>query len=201
MSNPTKTKHGQPCKRCGSTLRYTGDRTCVNCKNTWHKRQTPEKQDQLNAKSLERYYQNREARLNQQKAYYQNNPDAQTARGRRYREKHRDSERRKAKTRRARKKQATLEPWTDDQLKRLFNYFANSCVYCGVSGSNEPLTLDHFVSLDRGGAHALYNIVPSCLSCNSSKGNKDAHQWAKSRDIPEDHIYWIQEIIGGFNNG
>jgi 5-methylcytosine-specific restriction endonuclease McrA len=41
------------------------------------------------------------------------------------------------------------------------------CFYCK---RKRPLTMDHVVPLSRGGAHAAYNIVAACHSCNASKG-------------------------------
>lgn len=40
------------------------------------------------------------------------------------------------------------------------------CFYCGVQGA---LTMDHLIPISRGGRHSIGNIVPACLSCNSSK--------------------------------
>ena len=30
--DPNKVYHGRPCKRCGNTLRWKSDRSCVECK-------------------------------------------------------------------------------------------------------------------------------------------------------------------------
>lgn len=38
--------------------------------------------------------------------------------------------------------------------------------------SDVSLTMDHVIPLSRGGDHSIDNIVPSCFSCNASKGNK-----------------------------
>ncbi len=43
------------------------------------------------------------------------------------------------------------------------------CFYCEGALAT---TIDHFVPLSRGGAHAIGNLVPACLPCNSSKGAK-----------------------------
>ena len=42
----------------------------------------------------------------------------------------------------------------------------DDCVYCG----GEFEHVDHAVPLSRGGPHTLDNLVPSCASCNCSKG-------------------------------
>jgi 5-methylcytosine-specific restriction endonuclease McrA len=65
------------------------------------------------------------------------------------------------------------------ELRRAFEHFGGACAYCG---NTEKLTIDHYVPLSRGGMHASSNIVPACLSCNCSKGAKDAEAWYKTRN-------------------
>lgn len=43
------------------------------------------------------------------------------------------------------------------------------CVYCG---KKKPLTQDHAKPPSKGGKHVVKNVVPACMSCNSSKGTK-----------------------------
>lgn len=47
------------------------------------------------------------------------------------------------------------------------------CQYC--QGSFD--TIDHVIPLTRGGDNMLTNLVPSCRSCNSSKGMKLLSEW------------------------
>lgn len=47
-----------------------------------------------------------------------------------------------------------------------------SCRYCGKSGTSGSLTIDHVVPRSRGGKFTWQNIVASCLSCNSLKGDR-----------------------------
>lgn len=54
------------------------------------------------------------------------------------------------------------------------------CVYCG---SNENLSLDHIISLKRGGNSLHTNFVVACMSCNASKGEKDVFEWCKLHSI------------------
>jgi len=63
----------------------------------------------------------------------------------------------------------TLNEWIEIKL-----YFDNKCCYCG---RELKLTQDHFIPLDKNGSYSKKNIVPSCLSCNCSKTNKDFHEW------------------------
>ncbi|HEY3497681.1 MAG TPA: HNH endonuclease signature motif containing protein [Polyangiaceae bacterium] len=54
------------------------------------------------------------------------------------------------------------------------------CAYCGKPC--DP-TVDHVVPLVRGGVHEASNVVPACLSCNSSKGSKLLSEWKRSESI------------------
>ncbi len=43
------------------------------------------------------------------------------------------------------------------------------CFRCAYCGKKQKLTMDHIVPLSKGGGTTAFNIVPACLSCNSSK--------------------------------
>ena len=51
------------------------------------------------------------------------------------------------------------------------------CYYCGRKCK---LTLDHFESLAKGGAHCVSNIVFACFSCNSRKRDLDPFEFMAS---------------------
>jgi len=77
--------------------------------------------------------------------------------------------------RRAQKLQGTLpEKVPAELVQALFAWYGDVCFYCGKGGQ---LTLDHYVSLKAGGAHALPNLVPSCPRCNSSKRDAEPLAW------------------------
>jgi hypothetical protein len=48
------------------------------------------------------------------------------------------------------------------------------CVFCG---SDKDLTTDHLIARHRGGSDAADNLVLSCKSCNSSRGEKGVFEW------------------------
>ncbi len=54
-----------------------------------------------------------------------------------------------------------------------------SCVYCGAPAD----CFDHVIPRSRGGSDDADNIVPACVSCNSSKGNRtlEQFQWTRMR--------------------
>ena len=52
-----------------------------------------------------------------------------------------------------------------------------TCAYCSMSLAD---TIDHLTPLCRGGDNFVTNLVPSCRSCNSSKGSKLLSEWMPS---------------------
>ena len=54
------------------------------------------------------------------------------------------------------------------------SYFFNQCAYCG---RQVKLTKDHLKPLDKGGQMDLFNIVPACSRCNSSKQDENWLSW------------------------
>lgn len=57
--------------------------------------------------------------------------------------------------------------------------FGDACAYC--LRRDTKLTRDHVVPITRGGLDAPENIVPACVSCNTSKGNKILVVWYCAR--------------------
>lgn len=58
--------------------------------------------------------------------------------------------------------------------------FEGRCAYCDKA---QATTWDHITAVSRGGKTTPGNIVPACHSCNSSKGNKDVHEWIAEKGI------------------
>ena len=52
--------------------------------------------------------------------------------------------------------------------------FGHRCAYCG---KESVLTFDHFIPISKGGDTTPSNIVPACVSCNSSKQDKLPEDW------------------------
>lgn len=65
------------------------------------------------------------------------------------------------------------------QIQALFAAFDGKCIYCGTSEdeAGRPHHVDHLVPVSAGGRHHISNLVLSCASCNSSKGNKPFFQF------------------------
>jgi hypothetical protein len=62
----------------------------------------------------------------------------------------------------------TIREWEAEQS------LPKSCVFCG---SEENLTTDHLIPKNRGGDNSADNLVLSCKSCNSSRGDKGVFEW------------------------
>ncbi len=50
-----------------------------------------------------------------------------------------------------------------------------ACYYCG---GTQKLGTDHLIPRIQGGPDEADNLIPSCRSCNSSKGRRDMMSWA-----------------------
>jgi hypothetical protein len=64
--------------------------------------------------------------------------------------------------------------WPDDQYAywEAHGISKDHCHYCGVDFDGlerRQITIDHVEAIANGGPHVVENIVPACLSCNSSK--------------------------------
>jgi 5-methylcytosine-specific restriction endonuclease McrA len=85
-----------------------------------------------------------------------------------YRESVRALSRRSGAVRRA-IKEATVAPFTPDQLSLRWAYYGGKCWLCKTA----PATVtDHVKPLSKGGAHMLCNLRPACAHCNGSKHNR-----------------------------
>jgi 5-methylcytosine-specific restriction endonuclease McrA len=80
----------------------------------------------------------------------------------------------KAKRRGAKK----IIGFTARQLRERFSLFYSRCAYCN---SVDEITVDHFISLAKGGFHCIENIFPACKLCNSSKNSNSPIAWYKNQ--------------------
>ena len=71
--------------------------------------------------------------------------------------------------------------------------FGGLCIYCRCKTAD---TLDHLKPKSKGGSSLRSNLVPSCLSCNHSKGSSNWLSWYREQDfysdVAKEHILeWI----------
>ena len=58
-------------------------------------------------------------------------------------------------------------------------YDPDVCTYCDKPIEAKTSIGDHVIPLSRGGSHTVDNLVPACLSCNSSKCDKLLSEWTQ----------------------
>ena len=66
---------------------------------------------------------------------------------------------------------------TKEQYQEMFEFFNFRCAYSGIKLNNENKSIDHVISLNKGGCNYIWNLVPCHKTCNSSKNNRSMIQW------------------------
>lgn len=130
-----------------------------------YKRQwTIENRDRLNGLSIEWRRRNADSVKAAKALYYKNNPHIS-----------RDA----AQRRRAIKSSADGH-YTQADIERITKAQGGKCACCG---RKRKLTIDHIVSLNKGGSNWLRNIQMLCLSCNTSKQDRDPIEFMRLRGV------------------
>jgi 5-methylcytosine-specific restriction endonuclease McrA len=148
------------------------------------------------------YAANRERKAEYQSRWRSENPDYQ-------REWYEDNRERKAKAgrvwrsanpgkaravwrtcqqrRRATIAEATVEPFTARDLRRDWeDHDLYGCFFCGGT-LTDGYEVEHFYALSKGGPHAVFNLVPSCVPCNRGAGGKGTKEpWGYLREALEE---------------
>lgn len=52
------------------------------------------------------------------------------------------------------------------------------CTYCGVSGNDAELQVDHIIPMSKGGSNHISNLTTACAKCNNTKN--DTIGWANN---------------------
>lgn len=115
----------------------------------------------------------KEVRAEQHKLWGEINKESKNLKSSLYSKNNRDKCNVKHQKRRAKEKKLsatyTALQWVDTKL-----HFMDTCCYCGRKLS---LQQEHFQALVKNGDYTINNIIPSCGSCNKSKGAKDFFEW------------------------
>lgn len=155
------------CPKC-QTVKPLAEVSKSFCKSCHKARRAPgnpnyDRQRQQSRESARRWNQAHpdESRIHQgkrkptYKAWRNSHPDAQRA----------ISVRQNAK-RRSHLKNTLREPYTKEDLATVLDFYGGKCAYlCG----QEFAEWDHVVPLAKGGADAVWNLVPACTNCNRKK--------------------------------
>ena len=179
---------------------------CKSCSSERHREYYLQTQDAAKARAAkwrtenrERYlallklhWERKDKELERQrlKQYRKNNPDKRRASCRKYRDENQDKVKAKNKEykrnnphkavqyqhKRESRKLALPSTFSDIEWFACKEFFAEQCACCGAS---QKLTMDHWIPLSSSDCpgHVANNIVPMCLSCNTSKFNRNAEAW------------------------
>jgi 5-methylcytosine-specific restriction endonuclease McrA len=119
------------------------------------------------------YYRNKESENYKSKLRARENKEKIAIRKKHWAKNNPEKIRAQTERRRIRKLQNKEYLITEKEYKKLY---LQPCVYCG---SKKRITMDHVIPISRGGTHGIGNLVPACLSCNSSKRDKTIMEWRK----------------------
>jgi len=128
----------------------------------YHKLYRKEHLTDIAKKSKQYYETNKESTLEHIKLYKRENKDAVN----------------RLKHRREARKRKLPHTLTSLQWENIKLNFGNTCAYCGES---KKLTIEHFIPLSKMGELTVDNVLPICLSCNCSRGNRDFKTWFRKQ--------------------
>ena len=189
------------CTSCGKLLPNTKDYFYEG-----GKRKDGTKRLNSRCKECEKLY-----HRTQDKIYYQNNKEAKKEYNREYaknnKEKIRENWKRylqtdKGKIARANSKansrakrrlneQKLKTPIKSYQYEEMMAFFDNKCAY---SGRKDFITRDHIIPLNKGGEHAIWNLVPMYGPYNFSKQDKEIEEWYEQQEyFSEERLAKIRE--------
>jgi len=153
------------CIKC--TKVYIKIRRARNLKNNpnFDKENHQKYKEQRNKYFLERYYTNKQYFVEQRKKWLETENGKKIAKFHKIKD-----DRRRRNLAKKLIKDLTFKEWQNS-----IEYFENRCAYCGKELIK--ITADHFIPLTKGGGLTKSNILPICVSCNSSKKNKNFMEW------------------------
>ncbi len=113
----------------------------------------------------------RDKRSRMSKLRYERNKERLLKKGNEWRNRNPERVAAYARKRRASRRGAAINDLTMEQWNRIQQAYGHRCVYCGKKMKGR-LSQDHITPLSKGGNHTVSNVVPACVPCNSSKGNR-----------------------------
>lgn len=85
-------------------------------------------------------------------------------------------------------KNTRVDPAAEAKRDRIFRRDGYQCVYCGASGPEVQLTLDHVEPRMKGGDSSPGNLVTCCRACNAAKAGQAAWAWLATRSDLRAHF-------------
>lgn len=168
------------CSRCGVNFPYEAPvdkpgarrRTCDHCKRTIRREQSsrwnaanPDKRRAIRRSSADR---NVDSMRASRAAWKQRNPENVRVHRRKAKKKYPLANRAYNAAAKARRLGAVVLPFTPAQLFARMEYFGHRCWMCGAAATS----IDHVKPIAKHGAHALCNMRPACVRCNTKKRDR-----------------------------
>lgn len=86
--------------------------------------------------------------------------------------------------------------YTTTEWYALCEFYNFHCLMCNQEFLFAQLTVDHVKAVSKAGTSFIWNLQPLCLSCNSSKGNKEIDYRKTLPDwINRDGSVWQQDKL------
>jgi 5-methylcytosine-specific restriction endonuclease McrA len=142
------------------------------------------KENLIHYKELDKLYykKNRKKKLEKQKEYYEENKEKITEYIKQYRENNPEKIFNYHNNRRL-KEEKQGNGFTKEQWLEMMNFFEWKCAYSGKVLDKKNRTIDHIVSLNKGGENEIWNLVPMLKRLNSSKNAKVMEDWYMEQEF------------------
>jgi 5-methylcytosine-specific restriction endonuclease McrA len=119
--------------------------------------------EQCKLQAIENYHKNIERERERSRQWRANNPEARAL----------QHLRRKARLACCDHRRVTPGEWL-----AVVRHYGDCCAYCGARGK---VVRDHVIPIVRGGRHAIGNLLPACVTCNSSKSGLLLIEWRRRK--------------------
>ncbi len=146
---------------------------CKNCVLKAHQNYRLLNLDKLKKRRKELYYRYRDDAIKRSIEWGRKNKDKRIIAKNKWRANNRELTNHLAKNYIFRRKGAKGSH-TLSEYREKVELYKGICVYCKKAKAN---TKDHIIPLSKGGTNYIDNIVPACVSCNSSKRDKILMEW------------------------
>ena len=169
---------------------------CKECKSKQNKKHY-EKNKERYKENHEKYYKEHEDEIKEYRhQHYEDHKEEYNKRNRQWKEEHEGYNKKhyeenphiyiNSRNRRRIKEENQGKGITKEQFLECMDFFNWRCAYSNkVFSSNntkKDRTLDHIISLEKGGVHEIWNLVPMYFNYNSSKQDRPPMDWYKKQD-------------------
>lgn len=96
---------------------------------------------------------------------------------------------------------------SDGAKLRVLRRDGYKCTYCGTSGSDSELEIDHIIPVSKGGSNHIANLTTACRKCNQGKSNKtwmpsvNHHPKSRINGLIGSYLHTLDQEGGIVNQG